>query len=60
MSAADRVEEIRFRQWLRTVETLPADVPGDDRWNFRTAAAAWDAVTAPLPAVDTADDADGW
>jgi hypothetical protein len=60
VSAADPAEEARFRAWLRTADSLPTDVPGDDQWNFNTAAAAWDYVTSPLPPADAADDSDGW
>jgi hypothetical protein len=40
-------DEAKFREWLRTTDELPADVPGDDAWNHRSAKATWKYVTSP-------------
>lgn len=48
MSAA---EEIRWRQWLRSLNAQPAEVNGDDQWNHDTIAATWDHVTGPLEGI---------
>ncbi|GAA0720678.1 hypothetical protein Drose_06945 [Dactylosporangium roseum] len=61
MTGTDREEEIRFRDWLRTLDAQPSEVNGDNRWNHNVIADTWDYVTDPIPTgtaarVDTADD----
>ena len=41
-------EDARFRAWLRTIDELPADVPGDDAWNLRSAEETFRYVTPEL------------
>ena len=54
-------DETRFREWLRSLDQQPADVPDDDAWNYRVAAATWDYVTTPIQQpthLDTDDNTD--
>jgi hypothetical protein len=65
VSAGDRAEEVRFRDWLRTLDAQPAEVDGAGGWNHRVVAGAWNYVTDPLPAAEAVaaeagDDTDGW
>lgn len=38
-------EEERFREWLRSLDTQPAEVGGDDRWNHAVVVNTWEHVT---------------
>lgn len=52
MTPEERNEERQFRAWLRTLDRLPAEVPGDETWNGAVLMAAFDRLNQPLPQLD--------
>ncbi|WP_427422640.1 hypothetical protein [Lysinibacillus fusiformis] len=49
MSESKRDEEADFRAWLRTLDRLPAEKPGDERWNAHVIMNTFEHVNSPMP-----------
>lgn len=48
MSEKER-EEADFRAWLRTLDRLPAEVPGKESWNNRVLMDTFEYLNSPMP-----------
>lgn len=42
-------EEADFRAWLRTLDRLPAEVPGKESWNNRVLMDTFEYLNSPMP-----------
>lgn len=48
MTTENRTEEQDFRAWLRTLDQLPAEVPGDEEWNGHVLMDTFEKINQPM------------